>query len=429
MRILVIGSGGREHAFAWKIAQSPKCEKLFVAPGNAGTATIAENIDLKPTDFEGISAFIKDENVDMLVVGPEDPLVKGINDYLTAEDGLQDLMIIGPGEKGAMLEGSKDFSKQFMERNGIPTAKARAFLNTEVNLGLSYLETCEVPLVLKADGLAAGKGVIICNNHDEAKKNLQEMLSGKFGEASNKVLVEEYINGIELSVFIITDGKGYKILPEAKDYKRIGEKDTGLNTGGMGAISPVIFADKAFMEKVESQVIKPTLAGFQKEDINYQGFLFIGLMNKGGDPYVIEYNVRMGDPETQSVIMRMKSDIVELFEAVGKGKVDKYNLELDDQTAVTVVAVSGGYPDSYSKGYEIKGLEQVQDSVIFHAGTKKDKDKIVTAGGRVVAATALGEDISSAKRKAYEALSKLDWQDMYYRKDIGEDLISYEEKL
>ena len=429
MRILILGSGGREHALAWKLSQSQKCEKLFVAPGNAGTEPIADNLAIKPTDFNAISAFIKDNNIHMLIVGPEDPLVNGITDYLKAEEGLEDLMIIGPGEKGARLEGSKDFSKQFMNRHNIPTAKAKSFLNTEINLALSYLETCEVPLVLKADGLAAGKGVIICNNHDEAKKSITEMLSGKFGEASKKVLVEEYINGIELSVFIVTDGDGYKILPEAKDYKRIGEEDTGLNTGGMGAVSPVIFADDTFMKKVEDQVIKPTLKGLQKDDIDYKGFIFIGLMNKGGDPYVIEYNVRMGDPETQSVLMRIKSDLVELFEAAAKGKLSNHKLVIDKQTAVTVVAVSGGYPESYGKGFEIKGLDQVNKAVIFHAGTTKKDSKTVTSGGRVIAATGLGNDISAAKENAYAALKKISWEKMYYRKDIGKDLITYQEKL
>lgn len=429
MRILVIGSGGREHAIAWKIAQSSKSEKLYVAQGNAGTATIAENIDIKPTDFEALSAFIKENNVEMVVIGPEDPLVKGLRDFLSAEEELENLMIVGPGERGALLEGSKDFSKKFMERNNIPTPKAKSFLNTEIKLAQSYLETCEVPLVLKADGLAAGKGVIICNNHDEAKKNMEEMLSGKFGEASNKVLVEEYINGIELSVFVVTDGDSYKILPEAKDYKRIGEKDTGLNTGGMGAVSPVLFADKAFMHKVEEQIIKPTLKGLKEENIDYKGFIFIGLMNKGGDPHVIEYNVRMGDPETQSVMMRIKSDVVELFEAVATGKLADYQLDLNEQTAVTVVAVSGGYPDDYKKGYEINGLDHIEEAVIFHAGTNSKDKKVITSGGRVIAATALGRDISAAKENAYKALEKISWQDMYYRKDIGEDLIFYQDRL
>ncbi|MGK7391549.1 MAG: phosphoribosylamine--glycine ligase [Candidatus Cyclobacteriaceae bacterium M2_1C_046] len=429
MRILVIGSGGREHALAWKIAQSSKCEALYVAPGNAGTSTIAENIDIKPTDFKGLSAFISEKNVDMVVIGPEDPLVQGLRDFLLAEEGLKDLIIIGPGERGALLEGSKDFSKKFMERNNIPTPKAKSFLNTEIKQAQSYIETCEVPLVLKADGLAAGKGVIICNNHNEAKKNIEEMLSGKFGEASKKVLVEEYINGIELSVFVVTDGKDYKVLPEAKDYKRIGEKDTGLNTGGMGAVSPVVFADKSFMQKVEEQIIKPTLKGLKEENIDYNGFIFFGLMYKGGDSYVIEYNVRMGDPETQSVMMRIKSDVVELFEAAGTGNLAGYKLELDEQTAVTVVAVSGGYPDSYKKGYEIKGLDQIDEAVIFHAGTNNENNKVITSGGRVIAATALGRDISAAKENAYKALEKINWQDIYYRKDIGEDLIFYQDRL
>lgn len=429
MNILVVGSGGREHALAWKLSQSSRCDKLFVAPGNAGTSTVAENVNIKPTDFEGLSALIKKEDIGLVVIGPEDPLVMGVRDFLIAEEGLEKLMIIGPGEHGAMLEGSKEFSKEFMVRHGIPTPTAKSFVADELRQAQSYIETCAVPLVLKADGLAAGKGVIICNDHTQAKKEIEEMFSGKFGDASKKVLVEEFINGIELSIFIVTDGKSYKILPEAKDYKRIGEKDTGLNTGGMGAVSPVFFADKAFMQKVEEQVIKPTLAGLQKDKISYNGFIFIGLMNKAGYPYVIEYNVRLGDPETQTIMVRIKSDVVELFESVASGNLNDYNLELDSRSAVTIVAVSGGYPDDYKKGNEIKGLSSGKDVMIFHAGTSEVEGKIVTSGGRVLAATALAGDLKQARKKAYHTLEKISWNGMYFRRDIGEDLISYIEKV
>ena len=430
MNILIIGNGGREHALAWKVIESSRCDKLFVAPGNAGTGSIARNVDIKANEFEAIAAFVKKENIQMVIIGPEDPLVSGLRDFLVSEDNLEDLLVIGPGEAGARLEGSKDFSKSFMNRNNIPTAKSRAFLDTDLELALSYLETCSMPLVLKADGLAAGKGVIICNNHAEAKKNMKDMLSGKFGEASKKVLVEEFLRGIELSVFIITDGESYRILPEAKDYKRIGEKDTGLNTGGMGAVSPVVFADPAFMEKVENRIVKPTLEGLRKEGIPYQGFIFIGLMNDGGDPYVIEYNVRMGDPETQSVMARIKSDIVDLFEAVATGKLNDYHLQIDDRSAVTVVAVSGGYPEAYQKGLEIKGLgSNADDVIIFHAGTAEVEGKIVTSGGRVLAATGMGDNLKEAREKAYRDLQKISWKGMYFRRDIGEDLISFIEKV
>jgi phosphoribosylamine--glycine ligase len=429
MNILIIGNGGREHALAWKVAASNRCDKLFVAPGNAGTGTIAENVAIQPEEFDKIAAFIRTENIQMVIIGPEGPLVSGLQNFLLAEDGLEDLMVIGPGEDGAMLEGSKDFSKEFMLRHKIPTAKSRSFIDTDLDLALSYIETCGLPIVLKADGLAAGKGVIICNEHSEAKKNMKEMLAGKFGDASKKVLVEEFLKGIELSVFIITDGESYKILPEAKDYKRIGEKDTGLNTGGMGAVSPVVFADAAFMEKVEKQIIKPTLQGLKKDNINYQGFIFIGLMNDGGDPYVIEYNVRMGDPETQSVMARIKSDIVELFEAVANGELNEYDLEIDNRSVITVVAVSGGYPEEYEKGLEINGLSSGEDVMIFHAGTSELQGRVVTSGGRVLAATALGDDLKSAREKAYKTLQKISWKDMYFRKDIGKDLISFIEKV
>lgn len=428
MNILIIGSGGREHALAWKINQSSKCDQLFVAPGNAGTAAFAMNVDLSPNDFDAISKFIKENDIRLVVVGPEDPLVQGIRDFMEAEPELEDIKIVGPGEAGAKLEGSKDYSKGFMLRHGIPTAQAKTFNADELKKAQAYIETCAMPLVLKADGLAAGKGVLICNTHAEAKENIGEMLTGKFGEASQKVLIEEFLSGIELSVFILTDGESYKILPQAKDYKRIGEKDTGLNTGGMGAVSPVIFADEEFMKKVEDRIIKPTLEGLKKDGIPYKGFIFIGLMNRNGDPFVIEYNVRMGDPETQSVISRIDSDLVDILAATAEGTLDKVDLNIDSRYAVTVVAVSGGYPESYKKGYPIEGLQKFEDVEIFHAGTKELEGKVVTSGGRVLAATGMGEDLASAKNKAYYALKNICWNDIYFRKDIGDDLITYIER-
>ncbi|HEU5289130.1 MAG TPA: phosphoribosylamine--glycine ligase [Cyclobacteriaceae bacterium] len=431
MNILIIGSGGREHAFAWKIKQSKQCDQLFVAPGNAGTAAIAENVSLAVDDFEGLGKLCKEKKIGLIVVGPEVPLVKGIRDFFEKDSALKNIPMVGPGKVGAQLEGSKDFSKQFMLRNNVPTAKARTFKANEIEEGLRYIDSCKPPLVLKADGLAAGKGVIITEDPSEAKEVLKEMLlDKKFGDASTKVLIEEFLKGIELSVFVLTDGKNYVILPEAKDYKRIGDGDTGPNTGGMGAVSPVVFADTAFMKKVEDRVIKTTIAGLQKENISYQGFIFIGLMNVNGDPFVIEYNARMGDPETQVVLPRIKSDLVELLLAAGKGELKNASFETDSQHAVTISMVSGGYPGDYQKGKEIKGLEKAHWAIIFHAGTKKkanlpgQENVIVTDGGRVISATGKGSDLASAIKQAYEGASQLTWEGLNYRKDIGQDLLS-----
>lgn len=425
MNILIIGSGGREHAFAWKIKQSKQCGKLFVAPGNAGTATIAENVPLAVDDFVGLGNLCKEKQIGLIIVGPEVPLVKGIRDFFEKDSDLKNIPMVGPGKVGAQLEGSKDFSKQFMLRNNVPTAKARTFQASEINEALQYIDSCKPPLVLKADGLAAGKGVIITEDPAEAKEALKEMLLNKqFGEASSKVLIEEFLKGIELSVFVLTDGKNYVVLPEAKDYKRIGEGDTGPNTGGMGAVSPVVFADAAFMKKVDDRVIKTTIAGLRKENISYKGFIFIGLMNVDGDPFVIEYNARMGDPETQVVLPRIKSDLVELLLAAGKGELKNVSIETDAQSAVTISMVSGGYPGDYKKGKEITGLEKPNQGIIFHAGTKMQGTAVVTDGGRVISATGKGDNLTAAIEQAYKGASQLSWEGLYYRKDIGQDLLT-----
>jgi phosphoribosylamine--glycine ligase len=425
MNILIIGSGGREHAFAWKMTQSKQCGKLFVAPGNAGTASLAENVPLAVDDFVGLGNLCKEKQIELIVVGPEVPLVKGIRDFFENDADLKNIPMVGPGKVGAQLEGSKDFSKQFMLRNNVPTAKARTFQATEINEALQYIDSCKPPLVLKADGLAAGKGVIITEDPTEAKEALKEMLLNKqFGEASSKVLIEEFLKGVELSVFVLTDGKDYVVLPEAKDYKRIGEGDTGPNTGGMGAVSPVVFADAAFMKKVDERVIKTTIAGLQKENISYKGFIFIGLMNVDGDPFVIEYNARMGDPETQVVLPRIKSDLVELLLAAGKGELKNISIETDAQCAVTISMVSGGYPGDYKKGKEITGLEKQNQGIIFHAGTKMQGIAVVTDGGRVISATGKGNNLTSAIEQAYKAASQLSWEGLLYRKDIGLDLLT-----
>ncbi|MDA0194722.1 MAG: phosphoribosylamine--glycine ligase [Bacteroidetes bacterium] len=428
MNILIIGSGGREHAFAWKIRQSAQCEELFVAPGNAGTDLIAKNISLDNENFDQVGRFVIDNNIGLVIVGPEAPLVGGIVDHFSLSDDLRSIPIIGPGQLGATLEGSKDFSKAFMVKHGIPTGTSQTFTKETLEDAYRHLESLEPPYVLKADGLAAGKGVIISNNLNEAKSELAQMLTeNKFGEAGDKVVIEEYLDGIELSVFVITDGKNYQILPEAKDYKRIGENDEGPNTGGMGAVSPVHFAHPEFLKKVEEQVVIPTIDGLQKDGIPYKGFIFIGLMNKGGEPYVIEYNVRMGDPETQAVLPRVKSDLVDLFMATWNSQLDQFKLEIDSSYATTVVLVAGGYPDKYEKGNEISGLELEQaDTIIFQAGTKQVDDKTLTNGGRVLAVTGLGNSMDSALEKTYKAASSISWKDMNYRHDIGQDLIRLE---
>lgn len=424
MNILIIGNGGREHAFAWKIKQSGKCGKVFVAPGNAGTATIAINLPVKVDDFEGLAQSCLEHAIGLVVVGPEGPLVEGIRDYFQQDPRLKDIPMVGPGKDGARLEGSKDFSKQFMLRNGVPTARAKAFNAEEIEAALDYISTCKPPIVLKADGLAAGKGVIISISQREAREELRQMLvNRKFGEASSKVLVEEFLNGIELSVFVLTDGEHYVMLPEAKDYKRIGEGDTGLNTGGMGAVSPVVFADEAFMKKVEDRIVRPTIDGLKRESIPFKGFIFIGLMNVGGEPYVIEYNVRMGDPETQAVLPRIKSDFLDLLLATAAGDLNNAKLEVDDHHAATVVMVSGGYPSEYQKGLEISGLDNKHDSLIFHAGSAVSDSRVVTDGGRVLAVTGLDGSLEGALKKAYTAAETIRWQDVYFRRDIGKDLM------
>lgn len=426
MNILIIGNGGREHAMAWKIAQSPLCDKLFVAPGNPGTASIAENVEIDGEDFEALGKFCQKERVDLMVVGPEAPLVKGIRDYFENDPALQHILIVGPGKAGAQLEGSKDFSKQFMLRNNIPTAKARTFIVSELNTAFDYISTCKPPIVLKADGLAAGKGVVISLSQAEAKAVIKEMLvNKKFGEASAKVLIEEFLTGIELSVFVLTDGVDYLMLPEAKDYKRIGEGDTGPNTGGMGAVSPVNFATRSFMEKVENEVVKPTIQALKKEALDYKGFIFVGIMNVGGSPFVIEYNARLGDPETQAIMPRIKTDLVELLEAAASGKLKGKQIEIDPQHAVTVALVSGGYPGSYDKGKVVRGLNNAGRSLIFHAGTRSEGGTIVTEGGRVLSVTGRGQSLEEARRIAYETVSSIGWDGMYYRKDIGIDLLNY----
>jgi phosphoribosylamine--glycine ligase len=424
MNILIIGNGGREHAMAWKMAQSKHCDKLFVAPGNAGTSLVAENVAIAVDDFLNLGKFCLENNVALIVVGPEAPLVKGIRNYFENDPSLRKILLVGPGKDGAQLEGSKDFSKRFMIRHNIPTAKAMTFTVADLNNAFDYISTCKPPIVLKADGLAAGKGVVISLTQAEAKAVITEMLvNKKFGEASTKVLIEEFLSGIELSVFVLTDGKDYVILPEAKDYKRIGNDDTGPNTGGMGAVSPVSFANKAFMQKIEDKVVKPTISGLQKEGIAYNGFIFIGIMNVGGKPYVIEYNVRMGDPETQAVMPRIKSDLVELFIATAKGDLKNQKIEIDPNPTVAVVMVSGGYPDEYEKGKIIFGLDKDQKALVFHAGTKQEDQKVLTDGGRVLAITGTGESLEHAREQAFAGVAEIQWDKAYFRKDIGLDLL------
>lgn len=425
MNILLLGSGGREHAFAWKIVQSPTCSRLFVAPGNPGTAAIAQNVALSVTDFLGIYQFVLANTIDLVVIGPEEPLVKGLVDYLHAQAETAELLVVGPSQLGATLEGSKDFSKQFMQRHGVPTAAYATFTAEQLEEGLAYLDQHALPIVLKADGLAAGKGVLICESHAEAKQFLKEMLvDAKFGDASSKVVVEEFLTGIELSVFVATDGTSYKILPEAKDYKRIGEGDTGLNTGGMGAVSPVPFADAAFLQKVEERIVVPTINGLEKEGITYRGFVFIGLMNKGGEPFVIEYNVRMGDPETEAVLPRIESDFVALLVAIAGGTLSSYTLQIAPTYCTTVVMVSGGYPEGYEKGFTISLPEKTNQAVLFHAGTMLDgSGNLVNQGGRVMAVTGMGKGLQEALDHAYAAIDRISWTKTYFRRDIGQDIL------
>jgi len=424
MKVLILGSGGREHAIAWKLAQSSMLHELYIAPGNAGTALTGKNVDLDPLDFDGIAAFVQAEEINILVVGPEAPLVAGIQDYFTSRSELSFCTVIGPNKKAAQLEGSKDFSKQFMERHNIPTAKYGSFTKSSLAQGKAFLKSMKAPYVLKADGLAAGKGVLIIDDLKEAEHALEEMLvNSKFGDAGKKVVIEEFLKGIEVSMFVLTDGSSFKILPEAKDYKRIGEGDTGLNTGGMGAVSPVPFVNQEFMEKVKNQIIIPTVKGLKQDGIHYQGFIFFGLIKVGGDPFVIEYNCRMGDPETEVVMPRLKSDLLHYFEGIATGTLSECDLEIDPRTATTVIAASGGYPDNYEKGKVISGSEQsFKGALVFHAGTSQKEGEIKTSGGRVLAVTGIGADIETALQRSYDALGAIDFEGMYYRKDIGLDL-------
>ncbi len=424
MNILILGSGGREHTLAWKLNQSNKLDKLFIAPGNAGTDQIGTNLSIDFNDFQSVKEAILKHTITMVVVGPEDPLVKGIHDFIASDSELQHVAVIGPKKAGAQLEGSKDFSKQFMERHNIPTAKYKSFTNETIKEGYQFLEELEAPYVLKADGLAAGKGVLILNSLAEAKSELKEMLSNqKFGKASSTVVIEEFLDGIEMSCFVLTDGKNYISLPNAKDYKRIGEGDTGLNTGGMGAISPVPFADDTFLKKVEERIVKPTINGLQKDTIDYQGFIFIGLIKVNNEPIVIEYNVRLGDPETEVIIPRLKTDLLDIFIATAEQKLDIIDIEFDNRFATTMMLVSGGYPEAYQKGKEITGIETVKNSIVFQAGTIKKDDKIVSNGGRVIAVTSYGETVEEALQQSYNSIESIKFEDMYFRKDIGFDLV------
>ncbi|MBX3163954.1 MAG: phosphoribosylamine--glycine ligase [Bacteroidetes bacterium] len=426
MNVLILGSGGREHAFAWKIAQSKQLQNLYIAPGNAGTANCGTNVNIAVTDFEAVKNLVWEKDIDLVLVGPEDPLVKGIHDYFLNDEVLKDVPVIGPKKDGAQLEGSKDFSKQFMMKHGVPTARYATFTKDNINEGLKFLETLNAPYVLKADGLAAGKGVLIINDLEEAKTELQNMLvNSKFGTASSKVVIEEFLQGIELSVFVLTDGKSYKLLPAAKDYKRIGEGDTGLNTGGMGAVSPVPFADETFIKKVEEKIVKPSIAGLNKEGIDYRGFIFIGLMNCNGEPFVIEYNCRMGDPETEVVIPRIKSDLLDLLHGVATQTLHQKNYETVNETATTVVMVSGGYPEAFEKGKPVNGLNEHHDSLVFHSGTAFKGDEVITNGGRVFAVTSFGNSIEEAVNKSFATADKINYEKKYFRRDIGKDLMNY----